>query len=69
MCYALEQSCAIGRAEGEAKGRAEGEAEGKAIGHREDVRNLMDSFHISAEAAMDALKIFGAERQEILAIL
>ena len=36
---------------------AEGKAEGKIETLLENIRNLMDSFHLTAEAAMAGLKI------------
>ena len=64
-----EEGMQIGRAEG----RAEGEAVGKEIGHKEcqlqDVRNLMDTFNIPAEKAMQALKIPPEEQAELLPLL
>ena len=68
-----------GRAEGEAKGRAEGEAKGKAIGRAEGkaegesigeakatfnaLKNIMQSFNVSIDKAMDALHTPEADRQ------
>ena len=58
-----------GRAAGKAEGKAEGRAEGKAEERLSSVRSLMETLGLSAEKAMDALKIFGKERQEIVALL
>jgi len=69
MCAFSEELLAEGRAEGRAKGRAEGEARGEAKGVLQSVRNLMDSYKLTAQAAMDALKVSAQERPAILAAL
>ena len=54
-----------GRAEGREEGRIEGHAEGRAEGREEGsvsatvsaIRNVMESFHVTLEAAMEALKV------------
>jgi len=53
MCYALEQSCAIGRAEGRIK----------------DIERIMQKLNMSQDEAMDFLDISVAERENILAVL
>ncbi len=45
------------KAEGWAEGRAEGRAEGCDDTNVKNIRNLMDSFKLTAKQAMDALKI------------
>ena len=56
-----------GRAEGIAKGRAEGRAEGESIGEAkanfQALKNIMQSFNVSIDKAMDALHTPEAERQ------
>ncbi len=83
--HLLDQGIAEGRAEGKAEGRAEGRAEGKAEGRAEgeargeargkeetslnDIRNVMEGFKVTAQQAMDVLKIPPAEREKYLARL
>ncbi|MCD8218378.1 MAG: hypothetical protein LUD01_10175 [Clostridiales bacterium] len=55
------------------EGRAEGHAEGQAIGKQEtlvdNIRNLMESLHLSLEEAMDALKVPEPDRQKYRTML
>ena len=75
--HLLDQGIAEGRAEGreegKAEGRAEGEARGEARGKEEtslnDIRNVMEGFKVTAQQAMDVLKIPPAEREKYLARL
>ncbi len=46
------------------EGREEGREEGKEEGVLSSVKNLMETLHLSAEQAMDALKISGEEKQK-----
>lgn len=52
---------------------SQGEAKGKAIGDKnrllQDIRNLMDSLDLSADKAMQALKVPVEEQQELLPLL
>ena len=48
--------------EGQAEGRAEGEAKGKTKGFLESIKNLAESLNMTADKAMDALKIPENER-------
>ena len=58
-----------GKAEGRAEGKAEGRAEGKAETSLNDIRNVMEGFKVTAQQAMDVLKIPPAEREKYLARL
>ena len=62
-----------GKREGRQEGREEGREEGKEEGdkHRliKDIQNLMDSLRLTAEQAMDVLKIEGKERKDCYEIL
>ena len=64
---------AEGRAEGIAEGRAEGIAEGRAEGRAEallgTIRALMDSLHLTAEAAMNAMKISPEMQRELAPLI
>ena len=57
-----------GRLEGKREGRQEGRQEGILEGQKnrliQDIQNLMDSLRLTAEQAMDALKIEGQERED-----
>lgn len=56
---------AEGREEGIEEGRAEGRAEGRDLTIRKSVVNLMETLHLSAEQAMNALRIPEKEWPEI----
>ena len=64
---AIEEGRAEGRAEGEAIGIAKGKAEGESIGEAKAnfnaLKNIMQSFNVSIDKAMDALHTPEAERQ------
>ena len=51
------------------QGKAEGRAEGKAETSLNDIRNVMEGFKVTAQQAMDVLKIPPAEREKYLARL
>ena len=51
------------------QGIAEGRAEGKAETSLNDIRNVMEGFKVTAQQAMDVLKIPPAEREKYLARL
>ncbi|MBQ6005640.1 MAG: hypothetical protein IJL14_05260 [Selenomonadaceae bacterium] len=55
---------AQGREEGLQKGRQEGRQEGKMETLLENIRNLMETLHLSAESAMDALGISPEKQKE-----
>ena len=59
----IAKGIAEGRAEGIAKGRAEGIAEGEAKANFNALKNIMQSFNVSIDKAMDALKTPESERQ------
>ena len=63
--HLLDQGIAEGRAEGEARG----EARGKEETSLNDIRNVMEGFKVTAQQAMDVLKIPLAEREKYLARL
>ena len=68
MCEVLDRA----EARGEARGKAIGEARGKAIGEAsgiektriESIKNVMESLKMTAQQAMDVLKIPVAERDK-----
>ena len=49
--------------------KQEGKREGRQEGRLLDVQNLMDSLRLTAEQAMDALKIEGQEREDCYRML
>ena len=51
------------------EGYAEGEASGKDSERLNSIRNLMESLHLSAQQAMDAVKIPAAEQDKYAAQL
>lgn len=76
MCKALDdwmkEEREIGRREGQKQGQRQGQKQGQKQGRREGIRigklssikNLMETLHLSAEQAMDALKIPNEEKQK-----
>ena len=58
-----------GRKEGREEGRKEGRKEGAEIATLNSIKNLMDTMAISAEKAMDLVKIPTEEREKFLAKL
>ena len=50
------------REDGEARGIEIGRSQGIEIGRRQDIENLMDTLHLTAQQAMEALKIPENER-------
>ena len=58
-----------GRAEGRAEGHAEGRAEGIKEAMLESIRNVMDTFHVTEQQAMEGLKIPLADRSKYSAML
>lgn len=71
--YVENQGVAKGEAIGIVKGEAIGEARGMTKGNKnrllQDIRNLMDSLDLSADKAMQALKLTSEEQQELLPLL
>lgn len=67
------EGIAKGRIEGRAEGKAEGRAEGEKLGRYntllESIRNIMQSGSITAESAMNMLKIPVSDRERYLAAL
>ena len=60
MCKAYRELVKDWKQEGREEGKEEGDK------HRliKDIQNLMDSLRLTAEQAMDALKIEGQERED-----
>ena len=58
-----------GRKEGREEGRKEGREEGMEIANLKSIKNLMETLEISAEKAMDLVKIPTEEREKYLAKL
>ena len=50
------------REDGEARGIEIGRSQGIEIGRRQDIENLMDTLHLTAQQAMEALRIPENER-------
>ncbi len=50
------------REDGEARGIEIGRSQGIEIGRRQDIENLMETLHLTAQQAMEALKIPENER-------
>ena len=55
-----------GREEGRKEGREEGRKEGTEIATLNSIKNLMETMAISAEKAMDLVKIPAEEREKYL---
>ena len=60
-----EEAMAQGMAQGKAEGRVEGRAEGKV----ESLRNIMQTLNLTAQQAMDALKIPQEERDKYASMI
>ena len=58
-----------GRKEGREEGRKEGRKEGKEMANLDSIKNLMETLEISAEKAMDSLKIPSEDREKYRAKL
>jgi predicted transposase YdaD len=58
-----------GRKEGRKEGREEGRKEGRETANLNSIKNLMETLEISAENAMDLVKIPAEEREKYLAKL
>ncbi|WP_418463740.1 hypothetical protein [Frisingicoccus sp.] len=59
----------MARAEGRKEGRREGHEVGVADGILSSVRNLMETMDLSAEKAMEALKVSETEKEKYLKLL
>lgn len=66
MCKAMRdwarEERAIGRKEGKKEGREEGRIQGNKEALKSSIHNLMETFHLSIEQAMDALRIPESDR-------
>ena len=73
MCEVIEKYIAEGRREGRSEGRREGIRKGRSEGRREGkaeaIRNLMESMSMTAEQAMEALKIPAGEFGKYMTLL
>ena len=58
-----------GRKEGREEGRKEGREEGTETANLSNLKNLMEALKISAESAIDLVKIPAEEREKYLAKL
>ena len=69
MCKVMEEIYNDGIAIGEVRGEVRGEIRGAETERIKSIKNLISSLGISAEAAMDALKIAKADQPKYLALL
>ena len=69
MCKVMEEIYNDGIAIGEVRGEVRGEIRGAETERLKSIKNLISSLGISAEAAMDALKIAKADQPKYLALL
>jgi len=69
MCKVMEEIYNDGIAIGEVRGKVRGEIRGAETERIKSIKNLISSLGISAEAAMDALKIAKDEQSKYLALL
>ena len=73
MCNVMKEiyddGFASGEAQGEARGEVRGEIRGAETERIKSIKNLISSLGITAEAAMDALKIAKADQPKYLALL
>ena len=73
MCNVMKEiyddGFASGEAEGEARGEVRGEIRGAETERIKSIKNLISSLGITAEAAMDALKIAKTDQPKYLALL
>ena len=73
MCNVMKEiyddGFASGEAQGEARGEVRGEIRGAETERIKSIKNLISSLGITAEAAMDALKIAKTDQQKYLALL
>jgi len=69
MCKVMEEIYNDGIAIGEVRGEVRGEIRGAEIERIKSIKNLISSLGITAEAAMDALKIAKTDQAKYLALL
>lgn len=69
MCKVMEEIYNDGIAIGEVRGEVRGEIRGAETERIKSIKNLISSLGITAEAAMDALKIAKDEQSKYLALL
>ena len=69
MCNVMEEIYNDGIAIGEVRGEVRGEIRGAETERIRSIKNLISSLGITAEAAMDALKIAKADQPKYLALL
>ena len=69
MCKVMEEIYNDGIAIGEVRGEVRGEIRGAETERIKSIKNLISSLGITAEAAMDALKIAKDEQSKYLAFL
>ena len=73
MCNVMKEiyddGFASGEAQGEARGEVRGEIRGAETERIKSIKNLISSLGITAEAAMDALKIAKTDQPKYLALL
>ncbi|MDO5295746.1 MAG: hypothetical protein Q4F00_03750 [bacterium] len=59
----------LGRAQGRAQGHAEGHAKGRAESMLNDLKNLMETMNLTADNAMNALRVPESERSKFRRML
>ena len=69
MCKVMEEIYNDGIAIGEVRGEVRGEIRGTETERIKSIKNLISSLGITAEAAMDALKIAKVDQPKYLALL
>ena len=69
MCKAIDDMRLHCREEGKVEGRAEGKIEGKEETRLEAIKNVMESFRVPAQQAMESLKIPADEYTKYMAQL
>ena len=69
MCKVMEEIYNDGIAIGEVRGEVRGEIRGAETERIKSIKNLISSLGITAEAAMDALKIAKVDQPKYLALL
>jgi len=69
MCKVMEEIYNDGIAIGEVRGEVRGEIRGAETERIKSIKNLISSLGITAEAAMDALKIAKSDQPKYLALL
>ena len=64
-----EEAMAIGEARGEARGMVRGRAEGEEIERINNLRSIMQTLNLTAQQAMDALKIPQEEQEKYASMI